>query len=148
MSGAKTSNNIDYNYGVLTAKAGLAVMVPWSNASRLQPEHKVYPCLAHGFRLHGGNHRLVLVPGPPLADRYECNMLYCCHEGQRPQCFSGWKIHESEKQLFKSFKWYNLDHFGYFWSLPRVNQGRTVKFKRMVTGFWSNFKNRLTIAVC
>lgn len=49
MSGAKASNNIGYDYGVLTAKAGLAVMVPWPNISRLQPENKVYLCLARGF---------------------------------------------------------------------------------------------------
>ncbi|MCX5871555.1 MAG: hypothetical protein NTY00_13220 [Deltaproteobacteria bacterium] len=121
MSGAKTSNKIGQEYCVFPVQAGLAVMTSEPNTSHIDPEHKVYPYLAHGFRLPSGNHRLVLVPGVHLADQYESDMLYCCHEGQRYQCFSGWKTPETEKQLFESIEWYNLDHFSYFWSLPRVN---------------------------
>ena len=29
------------------------------------------------------------------------------------------RVHETKIQLFKSFKWYNLDHSDYFWSLPK-----------------------------
>jgi len=71
--------------------------------------------------------RLVLVPGVQLADQYESDVFCCCHEGQRSQCFSGKKAHESEKQLFKSAVWYSLDHFGYFWSLSRVNSATNSK---------------------
>jgi hypothetical protein len=49
MSGAKTSNKIGQEYGVLPVQAGLAVMAPGPNASCLYLEHKVCPCLARGF---------------------------------------------------------------------------------------------------
>jgi hypothetical protein len=37
------------------------------------------------------------------------------------------KVHETKKQLFRHVEWYNLDHFGDFWSLQRAKSAANSK---------------------